>query len=104
MSLTSVIHPAHFLIIERRGNAWYFKYGKVFYNCTDKPLPEHERERLFGITKNKIVIELFRISGGKIGFYLANVRDKKYYYCGTEWTGVKAKLRELGIGREDPME
>ena len=25
-------------------------------------------------------------------------------YCGTELEGVKAKLRSLGIGREDPTE
>jgi hypothetical protein len=104
MSSTSIIHPAHFLIIERKNAAWYFKYGKVFYNCTDEPLPEHDRERLFGITKKKIVIELFRINAGNLGFYLANVRDKKYYYCGTDWEGVKTQLRSLGIGRDDPMD
>ncbi len=55
-----------------------------------------------GITKNKIVTELFRISGGKPGYYLANFRDKKYYYCGDDWASVKLKLQELGIGRDEP--
>ena len=53
-------------------------------------------------TKIKILVELFRINGGKPGYYLANVRDKKYYYCGQDWAGVKTKLRELGIGTNEP--
>jgi hypothetical protein len=57
---------------------------------------------LFGITKNQIVIELFRTGGGKPGYYLANVRDKKYYYCGQDWESVKLTLKELGIGRDEP--
>lgn len=51
----------------------------------------------------KVAIELFRINGGKQGYYIANILDKKYYYCGTEWQDVKNKLLELGIGRHDPI-
>jgi hypothetical protein len=47
---------------------------------------------------------LFRINGGRQGYYIANIKDNKYYYCGVEWEGVKAKLQELGIGRPDPIE
>lgn len=102
MSTTSIIHPLHFQIIQRVGTTWYFKYGSVFFNRTDKSLPESDRERLFGITKNQIVIELFRINGGKSGYYLANLRDKQYYYCGDDWASVKTKFKELGIGRDEP--
>lgn len=102
MSKTSIIHPLHFQIIQRKGATWYFKYGSVFYNRTDKDLPENDRERLFGITKNQIVIELFRLNGGMSGYYLANVLDKKYYYCGQDWESVKLRLKELGIGRDEP--
>lgn len=102
MSTKSVIHPLHFQIIQRKGTTWYFKYGSVFYNRADKSLPEADRERLFGITKNKIVIELFRLNGGKSGYYLVNLRDKNYYYCGEDWESVKVKFRELGIGRDEP--
>ncbi|PMB08215.1 hypothetical protein CEN49_10605 [Fischerella thermalis CCMEE 5273] len=55
-------------------------------------------ELLYGITKQQIAIELFRINGGKAGYYLANLRGKKFYYCGIEPGGVKNKLLELGIG------
>ncbi|MHC5860321.1 hypothetical protein [Nostoc sp.] len=50
------------------------------------------------------MVELFRVNGGKSGFYLANIQGKKYFYCGQKWEDVKAKLRSLGIGRDDPME
>jgi hypothetical protein len=46
---------------------------------------------------------LFRINGGKAGYYLANLRRKKFYYCGTEPAGIKGKILDLGIGREDPI-
>ena len=80
-----------------------FHGGKVFYNPRssatdlDSILQEH------GLTKLNILAALFRINGGKRGLYLANVREQKYYYCGTEWESVLAKLRELGIGRDEPM-
>jgi hypothetical protein len=35
----------------------------------------------YGITEQKLVIELFRQYGGKLGYYLANLKDKKDYYC-----------------------
>ncbi|MBN3945464.1 MAG: hypothetical protein HWQ38_02790 [Nostoc sp. NMS7] len=54
------------------------------------------------MTKIKVLVELFRINGGRPGLYLADIRDKKYYYCGQDWEEVKAKLRELGIGRDEP--
>ena len=51
----------------------------------------------------KVANQLRLINNGKEGFYIADIKDKKYYYCGTEWEDVKNKLRELGIGRDDPM-
>jgi hypothetical protein len=100
--VSTIIYPLHFLIIQKVAATWYFKYGTVFYNGSGKDLPEHDRERLFGIAKKQIVIELFRINCGRDGYYLANLRDKKYYYCGDGWAEVQAKLKELGIGRDDP--
>jgi len=51
----------------------------------------------------QVANELRRINNGKQGYYIANILDKKYYYCGSEWEDVKTKLRELGIGRENPI-
>lgn len=97
----SIIHPLHFQIIRREGTTWYFKSGSIFYNKDNQPIPEHDRERLFGLTKNQIVTQLFRLQGGKAGYYLADLKAKKYYYCG-DWDSVKDLLRSLGIGRDEP--
>lgn len=44
-----------------------------------------------------------KINNATHGFYLANILEKKYYYCGTEWEDVERTLREdLGIGALDP--
>jgi hypothetical protein len=61
-----------------------------------------ERLQRFELTPEKIMIEMFRINGGKAGYYLANLRKKTYYYCGLEWEDVKTKLQELGFGRNEP--
>lgn len=102
--MSKIIHPAIFQIIRREGDAWYFKDGKVFYRELGNRSLIEEREREYGLSKEKIVIELFRINGGKAGYYLANLRDRKYYYCGTSWEDIKTTLQSLGIGRADPLE
>ncbi|NJL11048.1 MAG: hypothetical protein HC908_15200 [Calothrix sp. SM1_7_51] len=51
----------------------------------------------------EVANELKIINGGKEGFYLADIQEKKYYYCGREWASVKTKLQELGIGRPESM-
>lgn len=102
--MSKIIHPAIFQIIRREGDAWYFKDGKVFYREPGNRSLIEEREREYGLSKEKIVIELFRINGGKAGYYLANLRDRKYYYCGKSWEDIKIKLQSLGIGRAEPLE
>jgi hypothetical protein len=47
----------------------------------------------------KVAREFFKINGGKEGYYLANILDKKYYYCGQSPQDVKNRLIELGIGK-----
>jgi len=100
--VTKIIYPIYFLPVERKGTTWYFEYGEVFYNHHNTPVPEYDRERLFGLTRKIMIVELFRVAGGKAGYYLANMRDKKYYYCGPNWEDVGLKLKELGIGRDEP--
>jgi hypothetical protein len=42
-----------------------------------------------------------RLHGGKSGYYLANLRDKKYHYCGSNWQDVQETLLDLGIGKRE---
>lgn len=103
--MSSIVHPFHYQIYRRSGTKWYVKEeGEVFYNPTNTPTNLEHIEREFGLTEQQVVISLFRINGGKPGYYLANLRDKKYYYCGPEWSDIKTKLRSLGIGRADPFD
>lgn len=105
MSDSKVIHPEYIRLIERIPGGWFFKKGKPFY----KRLPIasadlDDFELMYGISKQQVTIELFRINGGKLGYYLANLRNKKYYYCGLDSENVKTTLQSLGIGRADPVE
>jgi hypothetical protein len=98
---TTVILPDHIRIIERKSEGWLFKAMKPFY--THKSVNINDFAVLYGINQEQILIELFRINGGKLGFYLANLRFKQFYYCGADAESVKPKLIEIGIGRAEPL-
>ncbi|GJD15884.1 hypothetical protein PCC7424_5425 [Rivularia sp. IAM M-261] len=100
----TVYYPVYYRIVERRNDGWAFGKGKPFLNLFNAPWLSHEALlAAFGTSTKKIAIELFRINGGKQGYYIANILDKKYYYCGAEWDDVRTKLQELGICKPDPL-
>ncbi len=100
----TIVYPVHYRLVVRRLDTWHFTKGDVFVNLFNVPiLAQKDLFAVFGITIKEVASELRRINGGKQGFYIADILDKKYYYCGAEWSDVKAKLLELGIGRSDPM-
>ncbi len=104
-----IVCPAYYLIVRhfvdaKRGGIWGFVKGKTFYNPKDTPVPETKVYEDFGLTKKQILVELFRIGIGKLGYYLVNLRERKYYYCGEDWEDVKEKFKSLGIGRRDPFD
>jgi hypothetical protein len=102
---TTIVRPIYYRIIQRRGNGWAFKEGEPFINLFNTPSFSHKDIfSAFDTSMKKVAMELFRINGGKQGYYIANILDKKYYYCGSNWEDVKIKLKELGIGRDDPQE
>ena len=101
--MSKIVHPAYFQIVKREGTAWYFRYGKVFYRGKNTTMEIEHREQEYGLTKEKIAIELFRINAGRAGYYLVDLKDRKYYYCGLELEDVKNVLQSLGIGRPDPV-
>lgn len=103
MLKTKIIHPAYYQIVRRTEDAWYFRHGKIFYNSSGNSIDTANREKDYGLTKSKIVVELFRINGGRLGYYLVNLREQKYYYCGLTLEDVKIILQQLGIGRSEPQ-
>lgn len=104
MSEDCIIRPVYIRIVIRYGTEWHFTKGKPFINLFNCPWLEQEYLfAAFDTSMKNVSIELFRINGGKAGYYLADIKDKKYYYCGLEWEDVKAKLLEIGIGRRDVL-
>lgn len=70
---TTIYYPGRFLVVECQGKSWYFTYGSVFYRGEHSTTEVEHREQEYGLTKEKIVIELFRINAGKSGYYLVNL-------------------------------
>jgi len=102
---TSVYLPDYYRVFERIAGGWLMKPCRFFYRHALSKTSDNDLQSLYDISPQQVAIELFRINGGKSGYYLADLRSqKKYYYCGSEPESIKLKLLELGIGRVDPME
>lgn len=97
--MTKIIHPGYYFIFRRKPYSWVCFYSKVFYNPKGKDTGFEETLTRYGLTKEHVFLELFKINAGKLGYYIANVRNRKYYYCGTEKIDIKVKFLSLGIGR-----
>ncbi|MBW4511109.1 MAG: hypothetical protein KME64_32025 [Scytonematopsis contorta HA4267-MV1] len=100
-----IVYPLCWRIIKRGVYndrlGWSFERRKVFVNLTDIPTPENfdsiDWEIFFRTSKATVVTELFRINGGKFGYYLANLIELKYYYCGATEDDLINKFVELGV-------
>ncbi|GAB1544148.1 hypothetical protein NUACC21_68240 [Scytonema sp. NUACC21] len=101
--MDTIVYPDYYRILECRAGRWFVKNADVFYRSNNSNVNYDDFVALYGVTEQQVVVELFRINGGKTGYYLVNLRDKKYYYCGTQRDDLKRKLLELGIGREEPQ-
>lgn len=102
-----IIYPDYICIVERTASDWRIKQPrKVFWRAEDCNIPMNleKREERYGLTSKEILVSLFRQYLGKIGFYIVNMRDREYHYCGLTRQDVREKLFDLGIGRRDPME
>jgi hypothetical protein len=103
--MTKLFMPYYYRVYERHETRWFVIDAQaVVYNNTDQSLNLQNVEQTLNLTEKQIVIELFRINGGRSGCYLANLRDRKYYYCGLSFDDVKTTLHSLGIGRPDPLD
>ncbi len=99
---TTILHPSYYRVIRREGTKWFVKGAKLL-SPNDVPIGLDDLEQKYGMTNLDLVMSLFRINGGKAGYYLANLISKQYYYCGMNLEDVKATLQGLGIGRPDPV-
>lgn len=73
---------------------WSFERPKFLANLTGAKTPENfntmDWDNSFGTTKSLVVTERFYINGGKHGYYLANLLELKYYYCGESDEDLRA--------------
>lgn len=102
--MSMLVHPLHYLLVERHENTWKFMGGSfVFYNPRNVPVSLAVADRLhrFRLTPETVMIELFRIHGGRAGYYLVNLRDRNSYYCGQAWESIITTPQSLGIGRSE---
>lgn len=110
MSDTTILCPGYFQIARYDGQSWYFKRTEQFFNPLRIFIPKSidltavDKLAAFGTNMSKLIMEFRLINGGQVGYYLADLNDQKYYYCGLNWEDIKHTLRSLGIGRADPME
>jgi hypothetical protein len=95
----TIVHPIYYRIIQREGTRWRVKGSPL---CSQAAIGLRDIAD-YGMTVEELLISLFRIECGLSGYYLADLRHKKYYYCGLQKKDVKATFRRLGIGRDDPM-
>ncbi len=103
--MSAFVHPSHFHVFCRVQDGRWGRLGSSeSINTNDRAsglLPNQAQWDLvamYGISTEKVIVELFRINAGAVGYYLANLRDLSYCYCGPELADVQAKLIELGIG------
>jgi len=102
---SNIVMPLYLLRVEKDTEGWIFYQAvKIFYNPDGREVNLKDRWLDYGLTKEKIKIELFRLNAGKNGQYLVNLKTKQYYYCGLSLEDFKEKLLDLGIGRRDPID
>ncbi len=99
-----IIYPDYICILEKTPTDWRIKEPtKVFWRSPDSKIPFRttKREEFYGLTTKDLIFPLFRKYLGKLGFYLVNMREREYYYCGQTWQDVQEKLWEIGITRRE---
>ncbi|GAA6619942.1 hypothetical protein [Scytonema sp. NUACC26] len=97
-----IVAPIYYRVVRRCGTQWHFVKGESFYNPLN--LPSMSLDDLFtsfGISMREAASQLRKINGGEEGFYLIDIMQKQYYYCGFHPSCVKDKLIELGIGTRE---
>lgn len=102
IKLTSVTFPVYYRVVFREGTKWSIEGSKR--STPNIPLGVEGLQEQFGMTNLNLVASLFRINGGRAGYYLADLKDKKYYYCGSTLEDVRDKLLSLGVSQANLRE
>lgn len=90
-----ILFPRYYQIFRQKGSEWLV-HGS---NLADRESVEIKNLADYGLNIEQLISELFKIRVGSEGYYIVNLRDKEYYYCGLTLKDVRTKLLELGVGR-----
>ncbi len=89
----SFIYPGKYRIFRRDVSLkWYLPNSATFYNPSGVNVEELNRR----FDYQKAIATLFRINGGKAGYYLFNTVSGEGWYCGEDLASVERKLQDLG--------
>lgn len=104
MSNTEWVYPAYYQIVRQEARGWHFLIGEPFFNPKGVNYTLEALFKDYGTSEVEIAVALFRLHPDKAGYFLANLRDRQYHYCGPNIEDVKTTFLSLGIGRVDPMD
>ena len=100
--MAKIVHPTYYQIFQRQGSRWFvFESGRNSHAVNSQPRTLEAAEPSGDLSEDEIMVELFRLNGGLPGYYLANLRDRQYYYCGASLEDIKTTLHDLEIGSEE---
>lgn len=95
--MSAIFTPGYIQVIERTQTGWFQSQPKQVINFSDRSFDSLNKEKYYGLTKTQILTELFKRYQGKLGYYLVNLSDREFYYCGLTVKDIQDKLFELRI-------
>lgn len=98
--LMKVIYPYYWQIYQHIGSKWYRLPANRVSNEPEKFVPQHI-EKKFGFTEKEIIVNLFKINSGWQGYYIANLKEHKFFYCGTQWEDVNNTFQSFGVSHQN---
>ena len=99
----SVYFPSYFRIYEKDGESWYLHKGKKFFSSSNVSLDRGKTENRYGLKIVDIIRQFFWVGRGQTGFYLADLKHQKFYFCGNSIDDVRQTFWNLGITRPDSI-
>lgn len=95
--MTAIFVPGYIQVIEKTLDGWFQTKPTSIVNFSDRTFDCLNKEKYYGLTKTQITKELFKRYQGKLGYYIVNLNQRQYYYCGLTVKDIQEKLVDLGV-------
>ena len=90
-------YPSYIRIYEKYQGNWFVHIGKKFYSESNISLEKGKLERRYGLTLGRVISRLSLLFEGQPGYYVVDLKNKQYHYCGTQEEGVRDTLVQMGF-------